>query len=1063
MQPEQQRIMVYFIEEAKEHLHTIEHGLLNLQNVVEDSELLNEVFRAAHSVKGGAAMLGIHSMQHIAHRLEDYFKVLKEHPIQVDQKLESLFFKGFDALNALTEELQTTSGLSDQVAAQTLQTVEPVFGELSQHLATAVGPDVDLSSLLEATPLELPVATESAPLDPTLVSWFQTDVVAQLRELLQGFQQPEDAAHRTRLAEICQDLAQVGQEFNLSNWQTLLEKSEAVIAHPDNSFAQLAPIVVPAIKTAQELVLDQKTDQIAPPAELVALLPPAPAEEEIDWLSLFDDSGSEAKETPSEADAFLDAILQDPALAATEENAVAPDLVPVLEATSDEVTLPLERSESDVPAPDFAALEALLAAPLPEMAPPAQPQPVVTADTEFEDLEKLLEETHQGSAQPASAPSRSQPVTAGRRASVSQTMKVPVKQLDSLSNLVGELVVSRNTLEDNQERLRQFLDNLLFQVQQLGDLGQSMEDLYERSLLERSLLHASQYQRSEPGHNEEGSQNGSGNQHATGAQFDALEMDSFTGFHSLSQEMIERVVRVREAASDIEFIVDGSEQVTRMLRQVTSQVQEGLTRSRMVPFSQVAERLPRAVRDISLKCGKQARLELEGRETLIDKSILERLYDPLTHLVNNAIYHGIEAPQVRQALGKNLEGVIKIRTFYQGNQAVIALSDDGGGIDLDRIKAKAIQKNLVTPAAAEALSRQEIYNFLFTPGFSTKDTADALAGRGVGMDVVRSRIHEIRGVINTDSALGKGTTFTIRLPLTLSITKALCCVDHHCRIAFPIDGVQDVIDLPPDQVLQNGEGQSVIVWRDQQLLCKPLGALLSYNRSFKRGEIYSGHEQNRNQVSFVILRSADDLVAIQVEEILGEQEIVIKQLGGPVPKPMGVAGVTVMGDGRIMPIADVLELVDLCLDRLEVSRNLWQNNLDLPAPEAHDQPTVLIVDDSITVRELLSMTFSKVGYRVEQARDGLEAWEKLRSGLPCELIFCDVEMPRMDGLELLSRLQQDDDLQDLPVAMLTSRGAARHKQMAVDLGAKGYFTKPYLEEVLLEAAQRMLNGEVLVK
>jgi chemosensory pili system protein ChpA (sensor histidine kinase/response regulator) len=200
-----------------------------------------------------------------------------------------------------------------------------------------------------------------------------------------------------------------------------------------------------------------------------------------------------------------------------------------------------------------------------------------------------------------------------------------------------------------------------------------------------------------------------------------------------------------------------------------------------------------------------------------------------------------------------------------------------------------------------------------------------------------------------------------------------------------------------------------------------------------------------------------------VDEVLGEQEIVIKQLGGPVPKPLGISGVTVQGDGRVMSIADVLELVELSLDRLEVNHQFWQTVAEPSFSDLQSEPMVLIVDDSITVRELLSMTFSKAGYRVEQARDGLEAWEKLRSGLPCDLIFCDVEMPRMDGLELLSRLQQDADLQDLPIAMLTSRGASKHKKMAVDLGAKGYFTKPYLEEVLLDAAQRMINGEVLLK
>jgi len=215
-------------------------------------------------------------------------------------------------------------------------------------------------------------------------------------------------------------------------------------------------------------------------------------------------------------------------------------------------------------------------------------------------------------------------------------------------------------------------------------------------------------------------------------------------------------------------------------------------------------------------------------------------------------------------------------------------------------------------------------------------------------------------------------------------------------------------------------------------------------------------------VYIVVLRSGGSYLAVQVDQVDGEREIVIKQLEGPVPKPPGIAGATVLGDGRIMPIADVLELIDLSIGRTRRDMGWSSEPPVMEEVEAIAETTVLIVDDSITVRELLSMTFNKAGYRVEQARDGQDAWEKLRSGLPCNLVFCDIEMPRMDGLELLSRMQKDPNLNKLPIAMLTSRGADRHRQMAVQLGARGYFTKPYLEEQLLEAAQRMLKGEVLV-
>jgi chemotaxis protein histidine kinase CheA/ActR/RegA family two-component response regulator len=722
-------------------------------------------------------------------------------------------------------------------------------------------------------------------------------------------------------------------------------------------------------------------------------------------------------------------------------------------------------SEVDV---DFDELDALIGDPDTPATAATAPASSDAAGDDFGDLEKLLEEADQTLGGGATSLRSPGPGRSTRRVGgiVDQTMRVSVKHLDNLNNLVGELVVNRNSLEQDQDRFRQFLDNLLFQVQQLNDVGQRMRDLYERSLLESSLLASRQAFHSGGSVLSTTTNGNHGDSHATGASFDALEMDRFTGFHTLTQEMIELIVRVRESSSDIAYTVESTDQIARQFRQVTTQLQEGLNKARMVPFAQTADRLPRAVRDISIKCGKEARLVVEGRETLIDKMLLERLYDPMTHLVNNAITHGIEPPEERAALGKPREGKISVRAFYQGNQTVIYIEDDGAGINPNIIKQKAIQKGLITQAEADRMNDVEARELIFHHGFSVLDKANDFAGRGVGMDVVRTALAEIRGSITIDSEIGKGTSFTIRLPLTLSISKALSCLNNQARIAFPMDGVEDMFDVPRERVQTNDEGQSFIQWRDMSLTFQPLSDLLQFNRALGRGRVYGG-SQDDDMVSIVVLRNANTYIGIQVDRVLGEQEIVIKQIEGPVPKPMGIAGATVLGDGRVMPIGDVLELIDIAQGRVrrEAGSSIWAQ-VELPPEEDEGpvkaEPTVLIVDDSITVRELLSMSFNKVGYRVEQARDGQEAWEKMRSGLPCDLVFCDIEMPRMDGLELLSRMQKDSMLKNIPIAMLTSRGADRHRQMAVDLGASGYFTKPYLEEALLEAAHKMLQGEVLI-
>jgi chemotaxis protein histidine kinase CheA/ActR/RegA family two-component response regulator len=748
----------------------------------------------------------------------------------------------------------------------------------------------------------------------------------------------------------------------------------------------------------------------------------------------------------------LDAMLEDsspPADSGT-NLAVAAAAAAAMTVVANNVT-----NNIDTPDSSFDDLDALLGddtPPPPLAVPPAQASQKVV--DEFSDLDSMLQDLYPEVGSITSPrPAKRLPDKKRRDTKiVSQTMKVDVKHLDSLNNLVGELVVNRNLLEQDQERLQQFISNLLHQVQLLSDVSQRMRDQYDRSLLENSLL-ASRNQTSY------GLLDSMDNPDNVGEEFDALEMDRFSSFHALSQEIIELIVRVRESASDIEFVVGETEQVSRQLGAITTQIQDDLKQSRMVPFAQIADRLPRAVRDLALEEGKQVDIEIFGRETLIDKAVLDELNTPMNHLITNAIAHGIEDPATRQASGKTARGKITIRAYHQGNQTVISINDDGGGINADRVKQAAVNKGLLNQAEAAKLSDPDVYELLFMPGFSTKAQADQRSGRGMGLDIVKTDLAEIRGTVHTESALVKGTTFTIRLPLTLSISKAMFCVSDRTRVAFPVDGFEDVIEIPQNQLQLNSKGQPCIPWRDMILPFQPLSNLLSYNRHIGRGNIYG--KQDDDTVSIIVLRNEGSYLALQVDQFQGESEIVIKQLEGPIPKPAGIAGATVLGDGRVMAIANVLELFDIASGRL---RPNISSPPDKPTVEekVKTDPTVLIVDDSITVRELLSLTFAKVGYRVEQARDGQDAWEKLRAGLPCDLIFCDIEMPRMDGLELLSRLQKDESLSKIPIAMLTSRGADRHRQTAVQLGASGYFTKPYLEEELLTASQRMLKGEVLV-
>lgn len=983
---QQQRHIQSFILEATEHLTTLHRVIPTLVLNGSQSESLEESYRAAHSIKGVAAMLGLQSLQTAAHYLEEALNRFMAGTLASSPALLALMNETLAALQTGVTNLQESPTTGYEQSTMAMDQLQSLFQGFELHLQTAPKPsDTDLSS----------------------------DVFSHNQAM-----QDASAMDATTGNNIMKELADL---FESSPWD--LPEEPAVAALPIEAAASQEQEPSPdALGDLDDLDNLDNLDELLTDTPYVA----AAATPEVDFSE-------------------LDGLLGD--LDDFEPVAAPAPVTPV--------------------AQDFSELEGLLEEATVPPVPAAPPKPVVAQD--FSELEGLLGEVERKTGVPASGGSparRRTEANTGRTATqrprgMEQTMRVPIKQLDNLNNLVGELVVNRNSLEQDQDRLRQFLDNLLYQVQHINDAGQRMRDVYERSALEMSLVNSRRVAGFSPVSAGVPSVTLAESGSASGLGLDALELDRFSDFHLLAQDILEFIVRIREASSDIEFVVDEMEQISRMFRQSTSQIQESLTRSRMIPFSQISDRLPRAVRDIALKSGKQAELVVEGGETLIDKMILEQLYDPMTHLVNNAIAHGIEAPEIRQASGKSITGQITLRVYHQGNQTVISVSDDGAGIDPIRVKAKAIQKGLITPEIAERMSEVETYDLLFHAGFSTRDQADDFAGRGVGMDVVRTSLNEIRGDIITDSQLGKGTTFTIRLPLTLSISKALCCVSNQSRIAFPMDGVEDVLDIPEAQIQINREGQPCVQWRDSLLPFRVLSELLRFNRQIGRSKIYSNQEEDI--VSIIVLRSGSNILALQVDQVLGEQEIVIKQLEGPAPKPFGITGATIQGDGQVMAIADILELIELGMGRIRRDvRFLWEQNLETPLPIEKNEPTVLIVDDSITVRELLSMTFNKLNYRVEQARDGQEAWDKLRAGLPCDLIFCDIEMPRMDGLELLSRLRKDDSLSHLPIAMLTSRGAERHRELAAQLGATAYFTKPYLEEALMEAAQKMLRGEVLL-
>lgn len=634
------------------------------------------------------------------------------------------------------------------------------------------------------------------------------------------------------------------------------------------------------------------------------------------------------------------------------------------------------------------------------------------------------------------------------------TIRVDLERLTELVNLVGELVINRTNLELQESELRGEVKRIRRSIVDLNQFGGQLREEYDR-------LSFADWR---------GGNGNSGLQKLAASEiefplianskssiahthFDILEMDRYTEFHSTASEVIETAQAISQSATKLDILAMKFERSTDQLRRITEQLRSRVMQLRVVSFSRAVDHLPRALRDMCLTYDKDVNLLLVGRDTKIDESLLDALRDPLIHLVRNAFDHGIEMPEVRQATGKPASGQIEIAARHQGGQTIITVADDGKGIDPEIIRRKVVNKGLATEEQAQEFSIAELYDFLFWPGFSTAEGVSDLSGRGVGLDVVRTNLRTVRGTVKVDSRLGKGTSFIIKLPLLLSITDALMVKTDHNKIAVPLDAVEEILHIKASEVHTAGN-QPMLWWREEFIRLVRLQDLLEY--SVVGPDAPSPDPLTQDHIPVLVLASSEGMLAVAVERLIGQQEIVVKPLPPPLSKPRGVLGSTILGDGKVVTILDVDDLVG---QPSAVNSSIAPVSGTTPhmAPSSSQSPQILVVDDSYTIRQLLSLMLTRARYRVVQAKDGLDALEKLQNGLDCSLAIVDIEMPRMDGFELLRSMRSTQRFAKIPVAMLTSRSGEKHRQMAMELGANQYFTKPYSEAQLLEAIPKLIK------
>jgi chemosensory pili system protein ChpA (sensor histidine kinase/response regulator) len=498
---------------------------------------------------------------------------------------------------------------------------------------------------------------------------------------------------------------------------------------------------------------------------------------------------------------------------------------------------------------------------------------------------------------------------------------------------------------------------------------------------------------------------------------------------------------------------------------LTRDLQDDLLRTRMVEFEGLSDRLYRVVRQAAKETGKQVRLDIVGGATEIDRGVLERMTGAFEHLLRNGITHGIETPEQRLAAGKDANGLITVSLRQEGNEVSIEFRDDGAGLDLLRIRDKAKAQGLLA-WDAEA-SDADLAQLIFTPGFSTAEVVTELAGRGIGMDVVRSEVNAMGGRIETGTTFGQGTSFRLVLPLTTAVTKVVMLRCGGLNVAVPTHLIEIVRRARPQEVEQ-AYRQGSFAFGEAVLPFYWLGALLDASPR--------GTEGGRS-LPVVIVRSAQQRIALHVDEVLGNQEVVVKNLGPQLSRLPGLAGMTLLASGAVSLIYNPVALATVYGDRaLALTAEALATLGDQPAgwlshsAEAHlarpaetaaesQAPMVLVVDDSLTVRKVTQRLLSREGYRVVLAKDGLEALERLAQERPT-VVLSDIEMPRMDGFDLVRNIRADQKLADLPIIMITSRIAQKHRDYAAELGVNHYLGKPYGEEELLALVARYASSQV---
>ena len=686
--------------------------------------------------------------------------------------------------------------------------------------------------------------------------------------------------------------------------------------------------------------------------------------------------------------------------------------------------------------------------------------PLDPEESEFLDPSAKGQEAHSSSDGAASAETAQRKASKQAAGAVSpaKSVRIALERLDRMMNTVGELVINRTRMVGRVAELEKLVDTLSFSKERLQGKVNEFQEKYEFNRISNSRSAASWNSAATP----QMLTSAAAGDTSFWSEFSELEMDRYDDFNILSRSMAEISADVNEVLTQLEGFIGRVEGDIDEFTKLAHHLQDEFTAARMVPIGTLYSRLSRAVRDAAKSAGKQVELDLTGSETELDNNIIQQISDPLVHLVRNSVAHGIEHADVRNAAGKPEIGRVSLRAYHRGNHIYVEVEDDGGGIDYDRVRQSAIERSLVSPDTADRLTERDLREMLFHPGFSTAPAKTELAGRGVGLDVVRANLNALNGEIEIQSTRGQGTKFTLKVPLTLIISPALFVRCGGASFALPLAVVEEIRRLRADEIEDVGgklltkvrDVVTEVVRLDTYLGLPPLEPINGYFR-------------------MVVANTGSRQIGLVVEEVLGKDEIVIKSLGEYLRRVKLFPGTTIAPDGSLILLIDLNRMVAADpAERRTLQASASAARVFAPGSEAIARGTIptdaidrveherviVVADDSISVRKFVGRMLEKNGYRVKLAADGLEAAE-LVAQYGCHLVITDLEMPRMTGYELMVQLRQSPATRRIPVMVVTSRAGAKHRDRALKEGAAAFLTKPVQEDQLIAAIEQLMGTE----